>query len=258
MENGIVEQTVKPQKIPVRPGVIHLLHLFQRCFESIYFFFLNCLDRNHLIAGLLRMCIPFAVSGILLFSVPAGLSGSAKLVYVFITYNLTSTVVYTAINVPYSALNALMTQDPYERSVLSIFRMTWFETYSKPNIETVTATTYKRQLTGHILPAFEGLAVEDITTDDVQRLFNSMTGAKTSKDKTKMVLNQILDAAVEDGLITKSPLRSKRIKITGKVSQPTAPYTVEQMRYLVQHIGDIQDPIDRAYLAIQALHPLRL
>lgn len=138
------------------------------------------------------------------------------------------------------------------------YAMTWFETYSKPNIETVTATTYKRQLTCHLLPAFEGLAVEDITTDDVQRLFNGMTGAKTSKDKTKMVLNQILDAAVEDGLIVKSPLRSKRIKITGKASQPTAPYTVEQMRYLVQHIGDIQDPADRAYLAIQALHPLRL
>lgn len=138
------------------------------------------------------------------------------------------------------------------------YAMTWFETYSKPNIETVTATTYKRQLTCHLLPAFEGLAVEEITTDDVQRLFNSMTGAKATKDKARMVLNQILDAAVEDGLITKSPLRSKRIKITGKASQPTAPYTVEQMRFLVQHIGDIQDPIDRAYLAIQALHPLRL
>lgn len=138
------------------------------------------------------------------------------------------------------------------------YAMTWFETYSKPNIETVTATTYRQQLTCHILPAFEGLAVEDITTDDVQRLFNAMTGAKTSKDKTKMVLNQILDAAVEDGLIVKSPLKSKRIKITGKASQPTAPYTVEQMRFLVQHIGDIKDPMDRAYLAIQALHPLRL
>lgn len=138
------------------------------------------------------------------------------------------------------------------------YALTWFETYSKPNIETVTATTYKRQLTCHLLPAFEGLAVEDITTDDVQRLFNGMTGAKATKDKTKMVLNQILDAAVEDGIITKSPLRSKRIKITGKASQPTAPYTVEQMRFLVQHIGDIQDPMDRAYLAIQALHPLRL
>ncbi|MDO5294570.1 MAG: MFS transporter [bacterium] len=71
---------------------------------------------------LLRMCIPFAVSGILLFSVPTSWGTAAKLVYVFITYNLVSTVIYTAINVPYSSLNALMTQDPYERSVLSIFR----------------------------------------------------------------------------------------------------------------------------------------
>lgn len=31
-------------------------------------------------------------------------------------------MIYTALNVPYSSLNALMTQDPYERSVLSIFR----------------------------------------------------------------------------------------------------------------------------------------
>ena len=71
---------------------------------------------------ILRMCIPFAVSGSLLFSVPASWASTPKLVYVFITYNLVSTVIYTAINVPYSALNALMTQDPYERSVLSIFR----------------------------------------------------------------------------------------------------------------------------------------
>lgn len=71
---------------------------------------------------LLRICVPFALAGVLLFSVPASLGATAKLVYVFITYNLTSTVVYTAINVPYSSLNALMTQDPYERSVLSIFR----------------------------------------------------------------------------------------------------------------------------------------
>lgn len=71
---------------------------------------------------LLRMCVPFAISGVLLFSVPTSWASTPKLVYVFITYNLVSTVIYTAINVPYSALNALMTQDPYERSVLSIFR----------------------------------------------------------------------------------------------------------------------------------------
>ena len=150
------------------------------------------------------------------------------------------------------------TAQEHGKHLFADYAMTWFETYSKPNIETVTATTYKRQLTLHLLPAFDGLTVEDMTTDDVQRLFNGMTGSKATKDKAKMVLNQILDAAVEDGLIAKSPLKSKRIKITGKASQATVPYSVEQMRYLVQHINNIKDPIDRAYLAIQALHPLRL
>lgn len=150
------------------------------------------------------------------------------------------------------------TAQQHSKHLFADYAMTWFETYSKPNIETVTATTYKRQLTCHLLPAFDELMVEDLTTDDVQRLFNGMTGSKATKDKAKMVLNQILDAAVEDGLIVKSPLRSKRIKITGRASKATAPYSVEQMRFLVQHIGDIKDPQDRAYLAIQALHPLRL
>lgn len=138
------------------------------------------------------------------------------------------------------------------------YAWTWFNTYSKPNVATATATTYRRQLMRYLLPAFEGLAVEDITTDDVQRLFNGMTGAKATKDKARMVLNQILDFAVEDGLLSQNPLKSRRLKVTGEASKATPPYSVEQMRYLVQHIGDIKNPVDRAYLALQALHPLRL
>lgn len=134
----------------------------------------------------------------------------------------------------------------------------WYNTYSKPNVGTATATTYKRQLDLHILPMLGELMVEDITTDHVQALFNSMEGAKTTKDKARMVLNQILDAAVEDGIIKQNPVKSRRVKITGKASTPTAPYTVAQMRYLVQHLGDVKDPVDRAYLALQALHPMRL
>lgn len=72
---------------------------------------------------ILRMSIPFAIAGVLLFTVPEGLGDTAKIAYIFITYNLVSSVIYTAINVPYATLNALITQDQYERSVLSIFRM---------------------------------------------------------------------------------------------------------------------------------------
>ena len=59
-------------------------------------------------------------------------------------------------------------------------------------------------------------------------------------------------------MLFRSPLKSKRLKITGKESKTTQPYTVEQMRYLVQHIDDVKQPQDRAYLALQALHPMRL
>lgn len=149
-------------------------------------------------------------------------------------------------------------QEPKQKHPFPKYALNWFETYSKPNIESVTAITYQRQITRYLIPAFEGISIEDMTTDEVQRLFNSMDTAKATKDKVKIVLNQILDAAVEDNLLTKNPLKSKRLKITGKESKTTQPYTVEQMRYLVQHIDDVKQPQDRAYLALQALHPMRL
>ena len=85
-----------------------------------------------------------------------------------------------------------------------------------------------------------------------------MSGAKATKDKTKLVLNMILEAAVEDDIIPKNPLKSRRVKITGKASEFTKEYTVEQMRHLILHLKDVQRLDDRMYLAMQALHPLRL
>lgn len=112
----------------VSAASVGVIMLISRVFDGVSDLIMgNIVDRTRSRFGkarpwILRMCIPFAVSGVLLFSVPAGWASNAKLVYVFITYNLVSTVIYTAINVPYSSLNALMTQDPYERSVLSVFR----------------------------------------------------------------------------------------------------------------------------------------
>lgn len=134
----------------------------------------------------------------------------------------------------------------------------WFEVYSKPNLATATVQLYSRLFASHIVPAFEGMAVEDIGVDDIQRLFNSMDTSKETKHKTRRLLNQVLEAAADEGLLDKNPAKSKRIKITGAESTTTAVYSVEQMQYLVQRIGDIRKPLDRTYMAIQALHPLRL
>ena len=144
------------------------------------------------------------------------------------------------------------------KHLFSEYALNWFETYSKPNIATATVKLYSHLLTYHIIPAFEGMAVEDIRAVDIQRLFYGMDTSKETKYKVKRLLNQVLNAAVDDEFLVKSPLKSDRIKITGAESTTTATYSVEQMQYLVQHIGDIQSAQDRTYMAIQALHPLRL
>jgi len=70
-----------------------------------------------------RMCFPLAICTVLMFSVPAGLAGSAQVAYMFLTYNLVSTVFYTGLNVPYASLQGLMTTNQYERGLLGNFRM---------------------------------------------------------------------------------------------------------------------------------------
>lgn len=72
---------------------------------------------------ILRMCLPLAVCTVLMFSVPAALAGQAQVAYMFLTYNLVSTVFYTGLNVPYATLQGLMTTDQYERGLLGNFRM---------------------------------------------------------------------------------------------------------------------------------------
>lgn len=70
-----------------------------------------------------RLCIPLAICTVLMFSVPASFVGKAQLAYMFLTYNLVSTIFYTGINVPYATMNGLMTTNQYERGLLGNFRM---------------------------------------------------------------------------------------------------------------------------------------
>lgn len=71
---------------------------------------------------LLWWCIPFAISLVLMFSAP-DFGTTGKIVYAFLTYNLAVTIVYTAINLPFGSLAALMTKNQTERGYLNISKM---------------------------------------------------------------------------------------------------------------------------------------
>lgn len=105
----------------------------------------------------------------------------------------------------------------------------------------------------------KGKNIEDIRADDIQAVFNSMTGAaKETKQKAKIVLNMVFEQAMEDEIIKRNPVSSKSIRLTGRGGKETQPYTVEQMRYMVSRLDEVKNATDRAYLALVALHPLRL
>ncbi|MBK1878725.1 MFS transporter [Pelagicoccus mobilis] len=64
--------------------------------------------------------IPYGILGYAMFANP-DLSDSGKLIYAYITYSLTW-LIFTIINIPYSAMMGVMTPNPAERTVLSSYR----------------------------------------------------------------------------------------------------------------------------------------
>ena len=69
---------------------------------------------------LLWVALPYAVLAVMAFSTP-DFGPTGKVVYATITYLLLMTA-YTAINLPYSALGAVMTADSIERTSLNTYR----------------------------------------------------------------------------------------------------------------------------------------
>ena len=67
---------------------------------------------------LFRVCIPFAISVMLLFFVPPKWPNAVKYVYVFVMYNIVNTVCMTSMLVPYYSMISLITRNSYERGLL--------------------------------------------------------------------------------------------------------------------------------------------
>jgi len=64
--------------------------------------------------------IPFAIIGIITFTTP-NLSVPGKLIYAYVTYTLMM-MIYTVVNVPYSSLMGVITNDTNDRTSLASFR----------------------------------------------------------------------------------------------------------------------------------------
>jgi GPH family glycoside/pentoside/hexuronide:cation symporter len=112
----------------IDPAVVGLVMLISRCFDGVSDVIMGfVVEKTNSKWGksrpwILWMSVPFAISIVLIYTVPQT-TPLLQFVYIFITYNLCTTVCYTAVNLPYGSLSAMMTRLSKERDMLSITRM---------------------------------------------------------------------------------------------------------------------------------------
>lgn len=112
--------------IGLSAGVIGTIMLASRIFDGVTDLGMGwILDHTKTKFGkarlwVLRVALPYAIASIIMFAVPTGASDTVKYIFVFVTYNLTCTFLYTALSVAYSSTVVTMTRNSYERGVLGI------------------------------------------------------------------------------------------------------------------------------------------
>lgn len=72
---------------------------------------------------MLWMAVPFSLSCVGCFLVPSSAPEVAQWIYIFIAYNFTCTICYTAVDLAEGTLCSLMTRDPVEREKLGSYRL---------------------------------------------------------------------------------------------------------------------------------------
>lgn len=110
----------------ISPAVVGTLFLVVRVIDAVTDPIMGALtDATHTKYGsyrpyLLWLAIPFAVISVITFTTPE-MDDTNKIIYAFVTYTLLM-LVYTAINIPYSALGGVLSGNPNERVSIQSYR----------------------------------------------------------------------------------------------------------------------------------------
>lgn len=109
-------------------GIVGTLMLISKLLDGITdVIFGNLIDNTHSKMGkarpwLLYSSFVLAALEIMMFAIPGGFSTTSKYVYFFVIYTAANALAYTANNISYATLTALITRNPSERVQLGTYR----------------------------------------------------------------------------------------------------------------------------------------
>ena len=135
--------------------------------------------------------------------------------------------------------------------LFSNYAANWMKTYKVNCLKHTTLREYSAILNCHLLPVFGERDIRTITTDNVQQLMNERTSlSRKSIREIIMILGMIMESAVEDGLISRNPARSKRLRNPSNKKNVRNALTREQIADILQHLPFLSEERDRLMLAL--------
>ncbi|MEA4928362.1 MAG: tyrosine-type recombinase/integrase [Candidatus Limiplasma sp.] len=139
-----------------------------------------------------------------------------------------------------------------ESPAFKAYARKWYKKYKKDSFKPSTVAARNSLMENHVYDAFGKKTLKEIGTDDILALYAKKEKAKLARstiDLIRTFVKGIFDSALLDDLVTKNPVRDKRIKInTDKVSERTA-LTLEQVQSIINNL-DVLDTKEKLLLSL--------
>lgn len=183
--------------VGMNPAIVGTLIMVSKLLDGVTdILFGSILDRTHTKMGkarpwMLGSFIGNSVCLILIFATPLGMGKTAQYAYFFITYTLLNAVFYTANNISYSTLTALITKNGNERVQLGTFR------FIGSTIGNLVVSNYTLKLVEHFGNGAAGWKVTAIIFAVVGLVINTFS-VFSVKELPEEVINDTVTNAVPE------------------------------------------------------------
>ena len=147
---------------------------------------------------------------------------------------------------------------PAQAILFRHYTETWLRTYKEGMLKPTTLAGYRCNLNKHIYPALGDCPLPDITTDMIQKFLTDRQHLARNTLHTMLVLiSEILDSAVEDGIIPRNPALSKRVFIPSEKKTKRKALTLEEVQDVIRQLYKAEDISDRRLLALMLFTGMR-
>ncbi len=131
-----------------------------------------------------------------------------------------------------------------KNTTLGAWANKWFLTY-RATSQTKTKEMYDRLVYSHIIPSLGDIRLRDLKKTDIQEIINYRSDHPRTCQQIKMCINQILESAIDEGLLYKNVCRN--VILPKQIKEEKRPLT-EIEKKAVQK-ADL-DPKERAFIYI--------